>query len=210
MIPIDLSLIGIVFSLILFIIFFSAIILYLAFRIKETFREERTGATTMKILFLVGVLFLAGGGFYLFAQTISPSILPTPTTNNNENGDPTLNLTISYPSQAQTNREITVTFIITNPTEYTAHQAVILTNVLLQEFTVTDTTHKIVGNTIRIGDIPPGTTTISLTLQTPNKPGEINDTITLTYQEATQPTTRNITITITRKGRDRDNRDDED
>jgi hypothetical protein len=198
MIPIDLSLIGIVITLILFIIFFSAIILYLAFRIKETFREERTGTTTMKILFLIGVLFLAGGGFYLFAQALQPTILPTPTTNND--GTPTLNLSISYPSEAQTNREITISFVITNPTEHTAHQAVIQTNILLQDFTVITTTHKIVGNTIEIGDIPPGTTTISLTLQTPNKTGEFNDTITLTYQEATHPTTKTITITITRRG----------
>ena len=40
MIPVDISIIGMVFTLILFIIFFSAIVLYIAFRIKETFRSE--------------------------------------------------------------------------------------------------------------------------------------------------------------------------
>ena len=48
----DASLVGMVFSLILFIIFFSAIVLYLTFRIKETFRAERKrGGLLLKIAF---------------------------------------------------------------------------------------------------------------------------------------------------------------
>lgn len=47
----------VVFSFILLIIFFSSIILYLAFRIKEAFREEqRRSVLLVKIVLLVGAL----------------------------------------------------------------------------------------------------------------------------------------------------------
>ncbi len=198
MISVDISAIGMVFTLILFIIFFSALVLYIAFRIKETFREEkRTGAMVTKILFLIGILFLAGGGFYFFAETIKPSVILTPSTDND--GKPQLSLSVSYPSSARRNRGITVSFVITNPTEYTAHEAVIQTNLLLQQFKIESSTHEVVGNTIQVGDIPQGTVTVSLELITPNQPTEINDTITLTYQEATQPITQDISISITRR-----------
>ena len=77
----DLSVIGIVFALILFIIFFAAVVLYLAFRIKETFREEKKrGMLAVKVAFLIGILFLAGGSFYFFAQVLTPqSSLPDTT-----------------------------------------------------------------------------------------------------------------------------------
>src|SRR4030042_4005930 len=88
----DLAVIGIVFALILLIIFFSAIVLYLAFRIKETFRKEtRKGFTIVKIGFLIGILFLAGGMFYFFASTLG-NIGGSSTSN------PYLNLAFSYPS----------------------------------------------------------------------------------------------------------------
>ena len=55
---IDVSILGILFALILFIIVFAAIVLYLAFRIKETFREEKKrGILVVKITFLIGLLF---------------------------------------------------------------------------------------------------------------------------------------------------------
>ena len=75
-----LYIIGIVLSLILFIIAISAIVLYLSFRIKETFREEgKRGVTIVKIAFLIGILFLAGGGFYYLGQAITPTPTVTPT-----------------------------------------------------------------------------------------------------------------------------------
>jgi hypothetical protein len=70
----DLSIIGIVFAIILFIIFFAAVVLYLSFRIKETFREEKKrGILVVKVAFLIGILFLAGGSFYFFAKILTPS-----------------------------------------------------------------------------------------------------------------------------------------
>lgn len=80
---IDLSIIGIVFAIILFIIFFAAIVLYLSFRIKETFREEKKkGFLIVKVGFLIGILFLAGGSFYFFAQVLNPSPVTIPESEN--------------------------------------------------------------------------------------------------------------------------------
>ena len=77
----DLAVIGVVFAIILLIIFFSAVVLYLSFRIKETFRKEtRRGATVAKVAFLIGILFFAGGLFYFFANTFTNINEPSPTT----------------------------------------------------------------------------------------------------------------------------------
>ena len=211
---IDLSVIGIVFAIILFIIFFAAVVLYLAFRIKETFREEKKrGMLAVKVAFLIGILFLAGGSFYFFAQILAPqSSLPdttqqdttspdntSPTSNETEtkNGNPELALSISYPSRTKMSTVITMTFTITNPTEYSAHDAIIQTNVLFQEFEVVSSTHEIIGNVIEIGDVQSGTTISSLELRAPSKPRQIDDTITLTYQEVNETISQQISISVT-------------
>jgi len=208
----DISIIGIVFAIILFIIFFAAVVLYLSFRIKETFREEKKrGMLAVKVAFLIGILFLAGGSFYFFAQ-ILPSSSPTPSPepdnpndtplppsndNGNENGKAELNMYISYPSRTRMNAEITMTFSITNPTEYIAHDVVIQTNVPFEYFNLVSSTHKVTGNVIEIGDISPGTTVSSLNLVASSKPREIRDTITLIFKEMTEQITQDISISVT-------------
>jgi hypothetical protein len=208
----DISIIGIVFAIILFIIFFAAVVLYLSFRIKETFREEKKrGMLAVKVAFLIGILFLAGGSFYFFAQ-ILPSSSPTPSPepdnpndtplppsndNGNENGKAELNMYISYPSRTRMNAEITMTFSITNPTEYIAHDVVIQTTVLFEYFNLVSSTHKVTGNVIEIGDISPGTTVSSLNLVASSKPREIRDTITLIFKEMTEQITQDISISVT-------------
>lgn len=187
----DWTILGIVFALILFIIVFSAIVLYMAFRIKEAFREEkRRGILVAKIGFLIGILFLAGGSFYFFAQTL------TPTTPSNQTTKPELTLTISYPSEATRNTQITISFTITNLTEYTAHDAVIQANQLFEHFSVISSTHELTGNTVNIGDIPPGTTVSSLQLKSPKIPREVSDNITLTFTEMSKPITQQISISV--------------
>jgi len=215
----DLSVIGIVFAIILFIIFFAAVVLYLAFRIKETFREEKKrGMLAVKVAFLIGILFLAGGSFYFFAQILTPqSSLPDTTPPDNslpdttspdtpsppsnetetENGNPELTLSISYPSRTRMSTVITMTFTITNPTEYTAHDVIIQTNVLFQDLEVISSTHEIIGNVIEIGDVQSGTTISSLELRAPSKPRQIDDTITLTYQEVNEIISQQISISVT-------------
>lgn len=202
----DLSVIGIVFAIILFIIFFAAVVLYLAFRIKETFREEKKrGMLAVKVAFLIGILFLAGGSFYFFAQVLTPQSslpdttspdTPSPPSNETETGKPELALSVSYPSRTKMSTVITITFTITNPTEYTAHDVVIQTNEILQKFGLVSSTHEIVGNAIEIGDVPE-TTICSLELSAPSKPGQIDDSVTLTFKEMNEPLTQEITISVT-------------
>ena len=198
----DLSIIGIVFAIILFIIFFAAVILYLSFRIKETFREEKKrGMLAVKIGFLIGILFLAGGSFYFFAQTLSPPTSPTPTPSpiSNGNGDsrPELILSLSYPSTTRMSVQITVTFTITNPNNMTANDVIVQTNSLFEHFSLLTSTHERIGNTIKIGNVSPGTTVCSLELVTPSRPTDFSDTIGLTYTEMTEQITQNISISVT-------------
>ena len=215
----DLSVIGIVFAIILFIIFFAAVVLYLAFRIKETFREEKKrGMLAVKVAFLIGILFLAGGSFYFFAQILTPqSSLPytTPPDNSSsdttspdtpsppsnetetENGNPELAMSVSYPSRTKMNTKITMTFTITNPTEYTAHDVVVQTNVLFEQFNAVSTTYERTGNAIEIGDVPSGTIIVSLELTAPSKPQQMGDIITLTFKEMNDPITQEISISVT-------------
>ena len=209
---VDLSIIGIVFAIILFIIFFAAIVLYLSFRIKETFREEKKrGMLAVKVAFLIGILFLAGGSFYFFAQIIAPTQEPSPQTDNpsnvtpiptsndtqTENGKPELTMYISYPSRTRMNTQITMTFSLTNPTQYIAHDVIIQTNTLFETFELTTSTHTVTGNIIEINDVSPGTKVISVKLIASNKPGEISDTIALIFNEMDNPITQNIAISVT-------------
>jgi len=199
---IDLSIIGIVFAIILFIIFFAAIILYLSFRIKETFREEKKrGILAIKIGFLIGILFLAGGSFYFFAQVLSPlnSSPPTQLPPSNGDGDtkPVLNLSISYPATTRMSTQITITFTITNPTDATANDVIVQTNSLFEHFTLVSCTHERIGNTIEIGNISPGTTVSSMELVTPSRPIDFSEIIGLTFTEITEQITRNISISVT-------------
>ena len=245
--PFDITIVAIVFALILLIVFFSAIVLYLLFRIKETFRKEtRRGATIVKIVFLIGTLFLAGGIFYFLANsmtnietpnpTATPEPSPTPfatptattiqpTPTNTVNPSPTLSpfptstptptitptashsptpspdsielsLSVGYPSTVNFDTQITMSITIINPTELTAHDAIIQTNSVFQSFSVLSSTYPVVGNVINIGNITPGTTTITLELLSPEKPTEVNDTITLVYQEMADSVTSQITIRV--------------
>ena len=188
---VDLTAIGIVFALILVIIFFSAVVLYLAFRIKETFRKEtRKGVTIVKIGFLIGTLFLAGGVFYFFANTVGNITQPT------SEPTPYLNLTISNPSSVTFNSNCTVSFTVINPTTTTAHAATIQADLFFSEFTIQSSTHEVVGNVIKIGDVPSGTTVVSLELLAPSKPGTFSDTVSLLFQEMTAPVTQEITVSV--------------
>ena len=190
----DLTIIGIVFALILLLIFFSAVVLYLSFRIKETFRKEtRKGFTIVKIGFLIGILFLAGGIFYFFANSLGNATGPnqTPPPSN-----PYLSLTMSYPSSVTFNTLCTVSFTVINPTSATGHGATIQANTLFADFAIQASTHEVVGNVITIGDVPPGTTIVSLELSTPSKPGTVTDTVNLQFQEMTAPVTQEITISV--------------
>ena len=188
----DLTILGIVFALILVIIFFSAVALYLAFRIKETFRKEtRKGFTIVKIGFLIGILFLAGGIFYFFANNLGNIAGPSPTPSG-----PYLALSVSYPQTVTFNTLCTIDFTVINPTDAIAHGATIQANILFADFVIQSSTHEVVGNVIKIGDVAAGTTIISLQLLSSIKPGTVVDTVSLLFQEMTEPVTHQVTISI--------------
>jgi cytoskeletal protein RodZ len=213
----DLAIIGVVFAIILLIIFFSAIVLYLSFRIKETFRKEtRRGATVAKVAFLIGILFLAGGLFYFFANTFTnitdptpsptptpPGATPTPTPTETPTTPtptpsqiPILTFSVSAPSQINMNSELSVSFTITNPTTYTANGVYIETSGLFTDFTLQSTTHTTTGSVISIGEAPSGVTVVNVELTAPNRAGTYTYTVTLSFQEMENPLTRSLTIMV--------------
>ena len=222
----DLTIIAVVFTLILLLVFFSAIVLYLSFRLKETFRKEtKRGAIIAKAAFLIGILFLAGGIFYFAASSLTnlnPTDQPTPTTSPTPNATPTnppsqsptptptaspsvsstptpnspVSFTAFYPTSTAMDSQITMTFNIINPTNTALKNAAIQTNTLFQYFTVTSSTHEVTANIINIGDLAPGTTTVTLQLKAPNRPAEVNDSIALIHQGIQNQVTQQISITV--------------
>ena len=194
---IDASILGMVFAIILFIVFFSAIVLYLAYRIKETFRSEtRRGIIVIKIVFLVGILFLAGGSFYFLAGTFPTSSADPTNEPPIDTGTALLAFVVNSPSTIRMNTDLTVSFTLSNPTAYTAHDVLIHTAGLLDYFTLASTTHPINGNLISLNEVPPGTIICTLELISPDRPRTIRETITVTYLEMTALTTQQISITI--------------
>jgi hypothetical protein len=199
-------------------------IVYLAFRIKKTCKETRRGATIAKIGFLIGILFLAGGIFYFFANTLtniaepnptasptptispspsptastspSPTDTPSPTATPTPTPTPALILSVSAPSQIRMNTPISVSFTISNPTESTAHGAYITTEGLFADFAVQSSTYEINGNVINMGDVPSGTTIVFIDLVSPDSAGTFTYTIALNFQEMTAPVTKGITILV--------------
>lgn len=79
----DLKILGVGIAITFALIALSAITLYLSFRIKETFREDkRTGVQIAKIGFIIGTLFLASGMFYFFGQALIQPIVQNNISNN--------------------------------------------------------------------------------------------------------------------------------
>jgi len=144
-----------------------------------------------KVAFLIGILFLVGGGFYFLAQTLRTN-LPS-----NGGGKPALTFNVSYPSTVKMNQNFTINFAIANPTTYTANGTAIQTSTLFQDFKVTTSTHQIVGNVIMVGQVPSGTTVVSVGLTAPQRPGAYAYSITLTFIGASQPIPQQISISVT-------------
>jgi Domain of unknown function DUF11 len=67
----DVSVIAAVLAISLVILILSGLALYVAFRVRETFKDDKgTGIRTVKLVLLIGLLFLTGGVFYFFASGI--------------------------------------------------------------------------------------------------------------------------------------------
>lgn len=78
-----------------------------------------------------------------------------------------------------------------------AHDVIIQTNSLFEDFGLISSTHERNGNTIIISTVVPGTTVCSLELLSPSRPTEFGDTIGLTFTEMTEQITQNISILVT-------------
>ncbi|MDL5503964.1 MAG: hypothetical protein QSU88_12210, partial [Candidatus Methanoperedens sp.] len=149
--------------------------LYLGFRIKETFREEKSLKIQFaKTFFLIGILFLAGGVFYFFAQAIAPQKLPN---DNNaskiiESGDyaksGSVYLGVSYPANIRVNDNYTISLITNNPSTQVIHNASIkLAGLSLLE---AKSNFKIISDSLDLGDIISGETKGYLQLKAPSNP----------------------------------------
>lgn len=72
-VPSDYAIIGTVLALSVAILLLAGLALYVAFRVRETLRDEKgKGARAAKVAFLIGLLFLSGGAFYYFAPGFNP------------------------------------------------------------------------------------------------------------------------------------------
>ena len=104
--------------------------------------------------------------------------------------------TAFYPSTTSMDSQVTLTFTIINPSSTTYRNAVIQTNTIFQSFTPISSTNTINANIINVGDLPPGTTTITIQLQASNRPGTVTDTATLIYQGTQNQPVQQITILV--------------
>jgi hypothetical protein len=141
------------------------------------------------VAFLIGILFLVGGGFYFLAQSLYH--------NPNGGGNPALTFNVSYPATVKGNANFTISFDIANPNAYTANGTVIVTSSLFSDFKVISTTRPIAGNAIMVGAVPSGTTVVTVGLTAPQRPATYPYTITLNYTGASQPIPQQIAISVT-------------
>ncbi|MDE1853516.1 MAG: hypothetical protein KGI38_07200 [Thaumarchaeota archaeon] len=114
--PSDYTIVGTVLALAVAILLLSGLALYVAFRVRETLRDERGGgARAAKVAFLIGLLFLSGGVFYFFASGFNAggttsSILTTSTTTTSNSGAATSSTSsTSSPSTTASSTSITST-----------------------------------------------------------------------------------------------------
>jgi hypothetical protein len=155
------------------IIALSAVILYLAFRIKETFREEKSlKIQVAKTFFLIGILFLAGGMFYFFANALYPQKTDTNSSKMIESGSYAKNgsvfLGVSYPANIKTDDIYTISFKTYNPSSNVIHNGVI--KVVGLSLLETKSNFNIESDSLALGDIPPGETSGYMLLKSPSYP----------------------------------------
>lgn len=171
----NLNIVGIGITVTFTIIALSAITLYLAFRIKETFRDEKSFKIQLvKTLFLVGMLFLAGGMFYFFGQAMSSGKQVNDTNfskmigNTTVSNDGLISLTAAYPAMVKTNDSYIVFFTVESLTTKALHNATIkVTGLPLFD---AKSYFKINSDSLVLGDIYPGKTNGSIQLKAPSFP----------------------------------------
>ena len=196
----NIGILGIGIAITFAIIALSAVTLYLAFRIKETFREEKSMKIQLvKTFFLIGILFLAGGLFYFGAQAIAPQKLQNDTNSSKitESGDFAKNgsvfLRVSYPENIKTDDNYTVSFVTYNPSPKIIHNASIkLMGLRLLE---AKSNFKILYDRLDLGDMPPGETGGYLLLKAPSRPVVLESALIFQSQD-TNTVTESLRINV--------------
>jgi hypothetical protein len=197
----DLKIIGIGIAITFALIALSAVTLYLTFRIKETFREDKgTKVQIAKIGFIIGILFLASGLFYFFAQAMYQPDKPL-----NENDVILSNkseifelnnlttLDLSYPDTVKTDEMYILTFSINNPSSRTVRNATIKLSGL-DPFEV-KSNFDVDFNVLDLGDAQPGKRGGYIQMKAPSNPTTLEGELIFESKD-TSPLTRNIKIKV--------------
>src|SRR5450759_5619224 len=127
----NLDILGIGIAVTFAIIAISAVILYLSFRIKEIFREEKSFKVQFaKTFLMLGILFLAGGMFYFFATAMNPhtqnfSTVPNASISSANEQKGSVFLGVSYPKSINTEENYTIFFRVYNPSLKEIHNGTI-------------------------------------------------------------------------------------
>ena len=94
------------------------------------------------------------------------------------------------------NSELSMSFTINNPTDFTANNVYIETDGLFSDFTVQSSSHEISGSVISIGQASSGILIVNLEVLSPTRARTYTNTITLNYQEMSNPLTETLTIYV--------------
>ncbi|VVB95726.1 Uncharacterised protein [uncultured archaeon] len=195
------NIIGIGIAVTFAIISLSAIVLYLAFRVKETFREEKSvKIQVVKTIFLIGILFLASGMFYFFAQAMyQPEKLQNQIDNNQTpvpeipGKNASVFLGLSYQENIKTGEEYTISFKVYNPSTKIIHNATIKF-VGLNLFEA-KSNFDIGSDILYLGDIPPGDKSGYLQLKAGDAP-RVNEGTLILMSEDIEPVSGTVKINI--------------
>ncbi len=194
----DFRIIGIGIAITFAIIALSAITLYLAFRVKETFREEKSFKMQfVKMGFILGILFLAGGLFYFFAQAMNQ---PEGSSNDTLVPDTQMSarnasiaLDVSYPDNVKNGEIYTISFKIYNPSSITIYNSTIeLLGLGLSEVQP-NLNEKF--NVLNFGDVGHEERSGYFQLKAPSQPTQLEGELIFQSKD-TEPSTKKINIAV--------------
>ncbi len=193
-----LEILGIGIAVTFAIIALSAIILYLSFRIKSTFENDKSvKVQVVKTLFILGILFMAGGMFYYFAQAMtSGKENNTSRMIQNEvvSKSGVISLGLAYPENVKVNDNYNMTFAVKSSASNTIHNATIKITGLPLVFGV-KSNFGIEVDKLNLGSLEPGETDGFLQLKAPSYPIVLVGTMLLSSHD-TDTVIQNVKINI--------------
>ena len=218
--PSDYTIVGLVLAVAVAILLLTGLALYVAFRLRETLRDEKGGRSrTVKVAFLIGLLFLSGGVFYFFASgfgasggnssTLGTSSTTTgPASSTHTSTAQAVSMpTASCPSRAMAGSTFTCYVTIYDQGSTTYGSATLLSSGDFLKFKILGCTESVNGspstfvpsssNSVALGNISPGTTILTVSVQAPSQSGQNNNNVlTLNAPLLTQPISVTFTIQV--------------